>query len=45
MNHKTDLINEQYKGKKTAKCTIMEDCFCKLCIAVFVLLAVVALIY
>ena len=44
MDNKTGLIHEQYRGRHADKPTMMEDLFCKLCVALFVLLAVVALI-
>ncbi len=44
MNNRTDLLHGQYKGRQENKPTMMEDLFCKLCVALFVLLAIVALI-
>lgn len=44
MNNKTGFAHEHYRGRQDEKPTIMEDLFCKLCVALFVLLAVVALI-
>ncbi len=44
MDNKTGLLYEQYRGRQQDKPTMMEDLFCKLCVALFVLLAVVALI-
>ncbi len=44
MDNKTDLMHQQYSGKQADKPTMMEDLCCKLFVALFVLLAVVALI-
>lgn len=44
LNIHTSLIHARQKVKQSGKPTMMEDLFCKLLVALFVLLAVVALI-
>ena len=44
MDNKTGLIHEYNRDRQADRPTMMEDLFCKLLVALFVLLAVVALI-
>ncbi len=44
MDNHTSLIHTHQRDRQSGKPTMMEDLFCKLLVALFVLLAVVALI-